>query len=95
MLAGSPSIFVLPSILLILGLPIFLVLRGVPRCRAVRRRRADRGDPTYLFGGLDKPAAARRAVLRAGGEIMAQGGIARRVVVWVISVVGAFAARWP
>src|SRR3954470_1550459 len=81
--------FVLPSILLILGLPIFLVLlvtclvavlfvAGVPT-EAVR---------TYLFGGLDNLPLLAVPFFVPGGGIMAQGGIARRVVVWVIALIG-------
>src|SRR5258705_13752836 len=81
--------FMLPAILLILGLPIFLVLlvtclvavlfvAGVPT-EAVQ---------TYLFGGLDNFPLLAVPFFVLAGEIMAQGGIARRVVVWVISVIG-------
>ena len=81
--------FVLPALLLILGLPIFLVLlvtclvavlfvAGVPT-EAVQ---------TYLFGGLDNFPLLAVPFFVLAGEIMAQGGIARRVVVWVISVIG-------
>src|SRR5215510_7148612 len=81
--------FVLPAILLILGLPIFLVLlvtclvavlfvAGVPT-EAVQ---------TYLFGGLDNFPLLAVPFFVLAGEIMAQGGIARRVVVWVVSLIG-------
>src|SRR4029079_12532017 len=81
--------FILPAILLILGLPIFLVL--LVTCLVAVLFIADvptEALQTYLFGGLDNlPLRAVRFVVLAG-EIMAQGGIARRVVVWVISVIG-------
>jgi C4-dicarboxylate transporter DctM subunit len=81
--------FILPAILLILGLPIFLVLlvtclvavlfvAGVPT-EAVQ---------TYLFGGLDNFPLLAVPFFVLAGEIMAQGGIARRVVVWVVSLIG-------
>jgi len=81
--------FILPAILLILGLPIFLVLlvtclvavlfiAGVPT-EAVQ---------TYLFGGLDNFPLLAVPFFVFAGEIMAQGGIARRVIDWVMSVVG-------
>src|ERR1700749_2711154 len=81
--------FVLPSVLLVLGLPIFLVLR-VP-CLAAVLTVADvptEAIQTYLFGGLDNLPLLAVPFFVLAGEIMAQGGIARRVVVWVISVVG-------
>ena len=81
--------FILPAILLILGLPIFLVLlvtclvavlfvAGVPT-EAVQ---------TSLFGALDNFPLLAVPFFVLAGEIMAQGGIARRVVVWVISLIG-------
>jgi len=81
--------FILPAILLILVLPIFLVLlvtclvavlfvAGVPT-EAVQ---------TSLFGALDNFPLLAVPFFVLAGEIMAQGGIARRVVVWVISLIG-------
>jgi C4-dicarboxylate transporter DctM subunit len=81
--------FVLPSILLILGLPIFLVL--LVTCLVAVLFVADvptEAIQTYLFGGLDNLPLLAVPFFVLAGEIMAQGGIARRVVVWVISVVG-------
>src|SRR3954447_19804848 len=81
--------FVLPSILLILGLPIFLVL--LVTCLVAVLFVADvptEAIQTYLFGGLDNLPLLAVPFFVLAGEIMAQGGIARRVVVWVVSVVG-------
>src|SRR3954466_14876618 len=81
--------FVLPSILLILGLPIFLVL--LVTCLVAVTFVADvptEAIQTYLFGGLDNLPLLAVPFFVLAGEIMAQGGIARRVVVWVISLVG-------
>src|SRR3954469_18903267 len=81
--------FVLPSILLILGLPIFLVL--LVTCLVAVLFVADvptEAVQTYLFGGLDNFPLLAVPFFVLAGEIMAQGGIARRVVIWVISVIG-------
>src|SRR5947208_245090 len=81
--------FVLPSILLILGLPIFLVL--LVTCLVAVLFVADvptEAIQTYLFGGLDNLPLLALPFFVLAGEIMAQGGMARRVVVWVVSVVG-------
>ena len=43
---------------------------------------------TYMFGGLDNFPLLAVPFFVLAGEIMAQGGIARRVVVWVISLIG-------
>ena len=81
--------FVLPSILLILGFPIFLVL--LVTCLVVVLFVADvptETVQTYMFGSLDNFPLLAVPFFVLAGEIMAQGGIARRVVIWVISLVG-------
>jgi C4-dicarboxylate transporter, DctM subunit len=81
--------FVLPGILLVLGLPIFLVL--LVTCLVAVLTVADvptEAIQTYLFGGLDNLPLLAVPFFVLAGDIMAQGGIARRVVVWVISLVG-------
>src|SRR5260370_33378344 len=81
--------FVLPAILLVLGLRIFLVL--LVTCLIAVLLVA--GVPTEavqasLFGGLDSFPLLAVPFFVLAGEIMAQGGIARRVVIWVISLIG-------
>jgi C4-dicarboxylate transporter DctM subunit len=81
--------FVLPAVLLNLGVPIFLVL--LVTCLAVILFVADvptETVQTFLFSGLDNFPLLAVPFFVLAGEIMAQGGIARRVVVWVISLVG-------
>jgi C4-dicarboxylate transporter DctM subunit len=43
---------------------------------------------TYLFSGLDNFPLLAVPFFVLAGEIMARGGIARRVVVWVMSLIG-------
>src|ERR1700712_6020608 len=81
--------FILPSILLILGLPIFLLL--LVTCLVAVLFVADvptEAVQTYLFGGLDNFPLLAVPYFVLAGEIMAQGSIARRVVAWVISIIG-------
>jgi C4-dicarboxylate transporter DctM subunit len=81
--------FILPAILLILGLPIFLVL--LVTCLVALLFIADvpvQAVQTYLFGGLDNFPLLAVPFFVLAGEIMAQGGIARRVVVWVMCLIG-------
>ena len=88
MLAGAVY-FVLPAVLLVLGLPIFLVL--LVTCLTAVLFVADvptEAIQTYLFGGLDNFPLLAVPFFVLSGEIMAQGGIAGRVVVWVVSLVG-------
>ena len=81
--------FVLPTILLVLGVPIFLVL--LVTCLVVVLFVADiptEAVQTYIFGSLDNFPLLAVPFFVLAGEIMAQGGIARRVVIWVISLIG-------
>jgi C4-dicarboxylate transporter DctM subunit len=81
--------FVLPAVLLVLGLPIFLVL--LVTCLVVVLFIADiptDAVQTFLFSGLDNFPLLAVPFFVLAGEIMAQGGIARRVVVWVMSLIG-------
>ncbi|HUZ71932.1 MAG TPA: TRAP transporter large permease [Stellaceae bacterium] len=81
--------FILPAILLILGFPIFLILliasitavvfiAGVPTTTI----------QTYMFGSLDNFPLLAVPFFVLAGEIMAQGGIARRVIEWVMALIG-------
>ncbi len=88
-MAAALAYFVLPAVLLVLGLPIFLVL--LVTCLVVVLFVADvptDAVQTYLFSGLDNFPLLAVPFFVLAGEIMAQGGIARRVVVWVMSLIG-------
>jgi C4-dicarboxylate transporter DctM subunit len=81
--------FALPAILLVFGLPIFLVL--LVTCLVALLFVADvptEAVQTYLFGGLDNFPLLAVPFFVFAGEIMAQGGIARRIVAWVVSLIG-------
>jgi C4-dicarboxylate transporter DctM subunit len=81
--------FILPAILLVIGFPIFLVL--LVTCLVVVLFISDvptEAIQTYLFSGLDSFPLLAVPFFVFAGEIMAQGGIARRVVVWVMSLIG-------
>ena len=74
--------FVLPAALLVLGLPIFLVL--LVTCLMVVLFISDvptEAVQTFLFGGLDNFPLLAVPFFIFAGEIMARGGIVRRVVV--------------
>jgi C4-dicarboxylate transporter DctM subunit len=78
-----------PAILLVLGVPIFLVL--LTTCLVIILFIADvpaQAVHTFLFSSLDNFPLLAVPFFVLAGEIMAQGGIARRVVVWVMALVG-------
>jgi C4-dicarboxylate transporter, DctM subunit len=81
--------FGLPVVLLVLGFPIFLILL-VTSIAAVLTV-ADvptEAIQTYMFGSLDNFPLLAVPFFILAGEIMAQGGIARRIIAMVMAIVG-------
>jgi C4-dicarboxylate transporter DctM subunit len=81
--------FGLPVALLILGFPIFLILLVT----AIVAMLTVADVPTeviqtYMFGGLDNFPLLAVPFFILAGEIMAQGGIARRIIAMVMAMVG-------
>jgi C4-dicarboxylate transporter, DctM subunit len=81
--------FVLPAILLVLGLPIFvvLILTSVAAILLIAHVPLQ-AVQTYMFGSLDNFPMLAVPFFVLAGEIMGRGGIANRVVTWVVSIVG-------
>src|SRR5271154_2699356 len=81
--------FALPVILLIIGFPIFLILlvTSIVAVLTVADVPTE-AIQTYMFGSLDNFPLLAVPFFVLAGEIMAQGGIARRVVAMVMSIVG-------
>src|SRR5450631_3070750 len=81
--------FVLPIILMVIGLPIFLILILTSLTAIVFIADVPTtAIPTYMFGSLDNFPLLAVPYFVLAGEIMAQCGIARRVVAWVVSIIG-------
>ena len=81
--------FVLPTILLILGLPIFVVLILTSTAAIVFVAHVPtQAVQTYMFGSLDNFPLLAVPFFVLAGEIMAQGGIARRIIAMVMAIVG-------
>jgi len=77
--------FALPALLMMLGLPIFAVLVLTSLAAIVFVADVPTSAiPTYMFGSLDNFPLLAVPYFVLAGEIMAQGGIARRVVAWVV-----------
>ena len=81
--------FGLPVVLLTLGFPVFLILlvTSIVAVFTVADVPTETIQ-TYMFGSLDNFPLLAVPFFVLAGEIMAQGGIARRVVALVMSVVG-------
>jgi C4-dicarboxylate transporter, DctM subunit len=81
--------FGLPVVLLILGLPIFLILlvTSIVAILTVADVPTE-AIQTYMFGSLDNFPLLAVPFFVLAGEIMAQGGIARRIIAMVMAIVG-------
>src|SRR5579863_3020201 len=94
--AGTSSIemttfvyFILPVILLILGLPIFVVLLLTSTAAIVFVAHVPTDAvQNYMFASLDNFPLLAVPFFVLAGEIMGRGGIAERVVTWVVSLIG-------
>jgi C4-dicarboxylate transporter DctM subunit len=81
--------FGLPVVLLILGFPIFLILLVTSIVAVVTIADVPtEAIQTYMFGSLDNFPLLAVPFFVLAGEIMAQGGIARRVIAMVMAIVG-------
>src|SRR5208282_1882814 len=81
--------FGLPVVLLVLGFPIFLILLVTSIVAVLTVSDVPTETiQTYMFAGLDNFPLLAVPFFVLAGEIMAQGGIARRVVVFVMSLIG-------
>src|SRR6201981_2345201 len=81
--------FGLPVVLLVLGFPIFLILlvTSIVAVLTVADVPTE-AIQTYMFGSLDNFPLLAVPFFVLAGEIMAQGGIARRVIAMVMAIVG-------
>lgn len=82
-------LIVLPALLLIVGLPIYLVLlaasiAGMSLFMSVPMTAV----PQMMFGGLDKFSLLAVPFFIFAGEIMVQGGVSRRLIDWILSIFG-------
>src|SRR5262249_52772020 len=81
--------FILPIILLCIGFPIYLILLITSLVAIVFVADAPlTAMQTYMFGGLDNFPLLAIPFFILAGEIMGQGGIAKRVIVWVTALTG-------
>jgi len=81
--------FGLPVVLLILGFPIFLILlvTSIVAVLTVADVPTE-AIQTYMFGSLDNFPLLAVPFFILAGELMAQGGIARRIIAMVMAIVG-------
>lgn len=80
---------VVPFVLLLLGFPIYLLLFITALCALLLSSGvAPTVIPTTIFGSLDAFPIIAIPFFVLAGEIMGQGGIAKRIINWVLAIVG-------
>jgi len=90
------TLALLPFTLLALGVPIFLILLvTVIVLLAFFVNVPFTVIPQTMFGSIDKFALLAVPFFIFAGEVMGQGGISARLIRWMQSVSGAFAAASP
>ncbi len=87
---GYLVFFGVPVLGLVLGIPIFLILlvTSIVAVLTVSRDIPTDAIQTYMFGSLDNFPLLAVPFFVLAGEIMAQGGIARRIINMVMAIVG-------
>src|SRR5208282_2158127 len=81
--------FGLPIVLLAIGFPIFLILLVTSIVAVLTVADVPTAAlQTYMFGSLDNFPLLAVPFFVLAGEIMAQGGIARRIIAMVMAIVG-------
>ena len=85
------SIALLPAALLVLGFPIYIVLLATATAAGLLFMDVPLTlVPQIMFGSLDKFTLLAVPFFIFAGEIMSAGGISKRIVDWLLSMVGGF-----
>jgi C4-dicarboxylate transporter DctM subunit len=77
-----------PFVLLFAGLPIYVILLAVSLLALVLSDAPAEVIQTTIFGSLDSFPLLAIPFFVLAGEIMGRGGIARRLVGWVVAIIG-------
>ena len=80
-----------PTLLLLIGVPIFIALVGaaIVGMLILNPGTSLTGVHTAFFGGVEAHPLLAVPLFIFAGDVMARGGLARRLVNWVLSVIGA------
>ena len=92
----SLAIVVIPALTLICGLPIYLVLLTTSAVAALAYMNVPATViPQIMFGGLDKFALLAVPFFIFAGDIMARGGVSRRIIDCILAIFGRYRAARP
>jgi len=88
--------FILPVILLCIGFPVYLILLLTSLVAVLTVADVETTVlQTNMFGSLDNFPLLAIPFFILAGEIMGQGGIAKRVIVWVTALTGSVRGSLP
>jgi C4-dicarboxylate transporter DctM subunit len=87
--------FILPAALLVFGVPIFLTLLLTSAVIVLHNGAPVGGLQIYMFGSLDNFPLLAVPFFVLAGEIMAQGGVANRIINWIMSLIGDMRGSLP
>ena len=80
---------IVPVVLLILGFPVSIILLATATIvLIVHQAVPPMAMHINMFGSVDKFALMAVPFFIFAGEIMGQGGISKRIVAWVMSIIG-------
>ena len=85
----SWSLVILPALLLLMGVPIFVVLMAATLGGILLSINPVQAIHSAMFGSLDIFPLLAVPLFIYAGDIMARGGIARRLIELILSLVGA------
>lgn len=92
----SLAIIVVPVLTLICGLPIYLVLLTTSAVAVLGYMNVPATViPQIMFGGLDKFALLAVPFFIFAGDIMARGGVSRRIIDCILAIFGRYRAARP
>ena len=88
--------FIVPVALLAVGFPIYLILLVTALVIVLFVQKVEPSMvQTMMFGSLDSPPMLAIPFFILAGEIMGQGGIAKRLVDWVMAIIGCLRGSLP
>ena len=86
---------IVPVVLLVLGFPIFIILLATAAIiLMIFAPVPPMAMHINMFGSVDKFALMAVPFFIFAGEIMGHGGISKRIVAWVLSIIGGVRAAW-
>jgi C4-dicarboxylate transporter, DctM subunit len=85
---AAAALIALPILLLLIGVPIYIALLAAATAGLLASGFPLAQLHSSMFGGLDNFPLLAIPLFIFAGEVMGRGGLARRLVEWVLSIIG-------